>query len=312
MALSRKKHLDLEDFPTSPGGPEIDDDIQRLRSEIETYPLLAVKEERALFLRLEGELSPKTREELLNKISCHNLRLVWKIARRFQATRWIGSLSFLDLVAEGSIGLRRAAEKFTLKRGCKFSTYATWWIKQAIGRAIQNQAQTIRLPVHQHAPLGKFWQTARELWVSLGREPTIEEVAEKMSISKQKAQELWQTTVVATPCSLDAPKHPRDVHALGELLREEGIPPDEEALRTVCQEDVRQALKWLEKEPGGKRLCFVLVKRFGIGNEGVGCDLRAIGRDLGISGEMVRQLEKRGLNFFRNNPMAKAKLGDWL
>ncbi len=245
--------------------------------EIGQYPLLTKEEEVDLAKRIEdGDREAK------DKMVTSNLRLVVSIAKRYQ-----GQLPLVDLIQEGILGLIRAVEKFDWRRGFKFSTYATWWIRQAVGRAIQTQARIIRIPVHQAEREWKVWRTERDLASKLGRPPTDEEIARGAGISLRQLEELRSSARVVA--SLDEPVTSESDTALGELRAREAPEFEEQIHLSLREEGVRKALTSLpEKERE------VITLRFGI-DSGDPMTLQEVGQRLGLSRERVRQIEAEAL-----------------
>jgi RNA polymerase primary sigma factor len=240
------------------------------------YPLLTASEEVALAKRIErGDAAAK--ERMINS----NLRLVISIAKRYQG----GDLPLLDLVQEGVIGLNRAAEKFDWRRGYKFSTYATWWIRQACQRALSGQSATIRIPTHVNERLAKIRRAGRKLETELGREPTREELAKASGLPLRHVEDALDAAIA--PVSLNQPVGSEDEGELGDLFGDENAgDPAEEATASVRRQEVRRALASL---PERERR--VIELRFGF--DGEPASLEAIGRELGVSRERVRQLEEQ-------------------
>ena len=264
--------------PRAEGGPAPAgaDSVGQFLHEIGRYPLLTKEEEVELAQRVEaGDTSAKDR------MVTSNLRLVVSIAKRYQ-----GQMPLGDLVQEGIIGLMRAVDKFDWRRGFKFSTYATWWIRQAIGRAIQTQSRTIRIPVHLAEREWKAWAAERSLTAELGRDPTDEEVAEAARITVPELERLRQTARIVA--SLDQPVEEGGETELGELAAWEGPDLEDQVHSAIEEESVRKALDHLceaERE--------VIRLRYGLDGEPV--TLREVGKMLGVSHERVRQLESSAL-----------------
>ena len=254
------------------------DALQLFLNEIRRYPLLTAADEVELAKRIEqGDLEAK--ERMINS----NLRLVVSIAKKYQGQE----LSLLDLIQEGIVGLIRAAEKFDWRKGYKFSTYATFWIRQAIQRGLANKARTIRMPVHIGQRERKIARAERELSTQLGRDPTDEEIAEAAELPLEQIAEVRDAARTVT--SLDRPVGEEGETALGELLESGEVSPHEEVAVSLAEETLRRTVDELP-EPERK----VIKLRYGVG----GVDpkpLRETGRQLGLSAERVRQLESKAL-----------------
>ena len=252
--------------------------------EVRRWPLLSREEEIELAKRIErGDLEAK--ERLVNS----NLRLVISNARRYQGH----DVPLLDLIQEGILGLIRAAEKFDWRKGYKFSTYATFWIRQAIQRALDNRARTIRIPVHLGQRERKIGRAERELAVALGREPTDEEIAQAADLTVQEIQEMREATRVVS--SLDRPVGEDDGTSLGSLLASEGRTPEEEVNIILREDALRRAL---ERLPERERE--VVKLRYGVGGDNP-TPLGETGRRLGISQDAVRRLERKALSELAEN-----------
>jgi RNA polymerase primary sigma factor len=263
-------------YSNSELGASTADTLGLFLKEIGRYPLLTKQEEIELAKRIEaGD------KEAKDRMVTSNLRLVVSIAKRYQ-----GQLPLLDLIQEGVLGLIRAAEKFDWRRGFKFSTYATWWIRQAVGRAIQTQSRTIRIPVHQAEREWKVAQVERELNARLGRSPSDEEVAEAAGISDRQLQELRSAARIVA--SLDQPVEGDSDTPLGDLTAREAPGFEEEVHLSLQEESVRNAVARLPE-----RQQEVIKLRYGL--EGDPVTLREIGSRLGMSHERVRQLEAEAL-----------------
>jgi RNA polymerase primary sigma factor len=254
------------------------DALQLFLNEIRRYPLLTAEEEVELAKRIEaGDLDAK--ERMINS----NLRLVVSIAKKYQGQE----LSLLDLIQEGIFGLIRAAEKFDWRKGYKFSTYATFWVRQAIQRGLANKARTIRIPVHIGQRERKIARAERELAATLGRDPTDEEIARAAELPLEQVEEVREAARTVT--SLDRPVGEEGETALGELLESEEATPDEEVSVSLAKETLRRTIQALP-EPERK----VIRLRYGI-NGSEPKPLRETGRELGLSAERVRQLESKAL-----------------
>jgi RNA polymerase primary sigma factor len=252
--------------------------------EVRRWPLLSREEEIELAKRTErGDLEAK--ERLVNS----NLRLVISNARRYQGH----DVPLLDLIQEGILGLIRAAEKFDWRKGYKFSTYATFWIRQAIQRALDNRSRTIRIPVHLGQRERKIGRAERELAVALGREPTDEEIAQAADLTVQEIQEMREATRVVA--SLDRPVGEDDGTSLGSLLASEGRTPEEEVDIILREDALRRAL---ERLPERERE--VVKLRYGVGGDNP-TPLGETGRRLGISQDAVRRLERKALSELAEN-----------
>jgi len=254
------------------------DALQLFLNEIRRYPLLTAAEEIELAKRIEqGDLEAK--ERMINS----NLRLVVSIAKKYQGQE----LSLLDLIQEGIFGLIRAAEKFDWRKGYKFSTYATFWIRQAIQRGLANKARTIRIPVHIGQRERKIVRAERELQARLGREPSDAEVAKAAELPLEQVEEVREAARAVT--SLDRPVGEEGETALGDLLESGGPPPDEEVQVSLAEETLRRTIDSLPEQERS-----VIWLRYGMGGQDPQ-PLRETGRRLGLSAERVRQLESKAL-----------------
>jgi RNA polymerase primary sigma factor len=255
------------------------DALQLFLNEAGRWPLLTAEEEVELAKRIErGDKEAK--ERMINS----NLRLVVSIAKRYQGH----GLSLLDLIQEGIIGLIRAVEKFDWRRGFKFSTYATWWIRQAVQRGVANKSRTIRIPVHIAEREQRMARAERELATSLGRAPTDEEIARRARLPLKQLREVRQAARAVT--SLDRPIGDENEGALGDLFASEQSPPEEEIGVSLEQDVLRRAVAQL---PERERA--VLKLRYGLNGDRDPASLEAIGRELGITRERVRQIEANAL-----------------
>jgi RNA polymerase primary sigma factor len=256
------------------------DALQLFLNEMARYPLLTADQEVELAKRIErGDKAAK--DQMVNS----NLRLVVSIAKKYQGH----GLSLLDLIQEGIIGLIRAVEKFDWRRGYKFSTYATWWIRQAVQRGVANKARTIRMPVHIVDRERKIARAERELHVKLGRGPTLEEIAKAAKLPLKQVREVQDAARAVT--SLDRPVGAEGDAALGDLVAGEEAPPEEELEISLRQEALRRAVAEL---PDRER--DVLKMRFGLNGDPDPQSLEAIGRALGLTRERVRQIETEALS----------------
>ena len=255
------------------------DSLQRFFAQAGRYPLLTATEEVELAKRIErGDMEAK--ERMINS----NLRLVVSIAKKYQGH----GLSLLDLIQEGIIGLIRAVEKFDWRRGFKFSTYATWWIRQAVQRGVANKARTIRIPVHIADREQRIARAERALAPKLGRQPTEEEVAKQAKLPLKQVREVREAARAIT--SLDRPVGSENEASLGELFAAEQAPPEEEVTVSLEQDVLRRAVAQL---PDRERE--VVKRRYGLNGDRDPASLEAIGRELGLTRERVRQIEARAL-----------------
>jgi RNA polymerase primary sigma factor len=255
------------------------DALQLFLNEAGRWPLLTKEEEVELAKRIErGDVQAK--ERMINS----NLRLVVSIAKRYQGH----GLSLLDLIQEGIIGLIRAVEKFDWRRGFKFSTYATWWIRQAVQRGVANKSRTIRIPVHIADREQRIARAERELAPSLGRQPTEEELAERAKLPLKQVQEVRQIARAVT--SLDRPLGTENESAMGDLIAGAGAHPEEEVTVSLEQDVLRRAVAQL---PDRERE--VVKRRYGLNGDRDPASLDAIGRELGLTRERVRQIEATAL-----------------
>ncbi len=278
-----------------PEGVALDDPVRMYLKEIGRVPLLTAEEEVELAKRMEmGDREAKQR--LIES----NLRLVVSIAKRYVGR----GMAFLDLIQEGNMGLIKAVEKFDYRKGYKLSTYATWWIRQAITRAIADQARTIRIPVHMVETINKLVRTSRELVQELGREPTAEEIAEKMGITPEKVREIQK--IAQEPVSLETPIGEEEDSHLGDFIEDvDALAPDEAASYLLLREQIEEVLSGLND-----REQRVLRLRFGL-DDGRPRTLEEVGREFGVTRERIRQIEAKALRKLRN-PQRSKKLKDYL
>lgn len=272
-----------------------DDPVRMYFKEIGKVPLLTSDEERELAIRIEqGD------EEAKNKLCESNLRLVVSIARRYLNR----GLSFLDLIQEGNLGLIKAVEKFDYTKGYKFSTYATWWIRQAITRSIADQARTIRIPVHMVETINKLIRISRQLLQEYGREPTSEEIAKEMGITVEKVREIKK--ISQDPVSLETPIGEEEDSHLGDFIPDEDIPsPVDTAAYSMLQKQLREVLETLSE-----REKKVLILRFGL-DDGRPRTLEEVGKEFSVTRERIRQIESKALRKLRH-PSRSKKLKDYL
>ncbi len=286
-----EKELDL----SLPEGINIDDPVRMYLKEIGKVPLLSADEEIDLAQRMEDgdEIAKK-------KLAEANLRLVVSIAKRYVGR----GMLFLDLIQEGNLGLIKAVEKFDYRKGYKFSTYATWWIRQAITRAIADQARTIRIPVHMVETINKLIRISRQLLQELGREPSAEELAVEMQMPVEKVREIMK--IAQEPVSLETPIGEEEDSHLGDFIPDDDIPaPAEAAAFTLLKEQLIEVLDTLtDREEKVLRL------RFGL-DDGKARTLEEVGKEFNVTRERIRQIEAKALRKLRH-PSRSKKLKDYL
>ena len=290
---SSKKKEEL-DFGL-PDGISLDDPVRMYLKEIGKVPLLTADEEVELAQRMEaGD------DEAKKKLAEANLRLVVSIAKRYVGR----GMLFLDLIQEGNLGLIKAVEKFDYRKGYKFSTYATWWIRQAITRAIADQARTIRIPVHMVETINKLMRVSRQLLQDLGREPQPEEIAEEMDMPVAKVREIMK--ISQEPVSLETPIGEEEDSHLGDFIPDEDVPvPADAAAFTLLKEQLIEVLATLtEREQKVLRL------RFGL-DDGRARTLEEVGKEFSVTRERIRQIEAKALRKLRH-PSRSKKLKDYL
>ena len=297
--------LDVDDEPTEeelenielavPDGVSIEDPVRMYLKEIGKVPLLTAEEEKNLAVRMEnGDMDAKKR------LAEANLRLVVSIAKRYVGR----GMLFLDLIQEGNLGLIKAVEKFDYRKGYKFSTYATWWIRQAITRAIADQARTIRIPVHMVETINKLIRVQRQLLQEKGREPYPEEIAEKMNLPVERVREIQK--ISQEPVSLETPIGEEEDSHLGDFIQDDNVPvPAEAAAFTLLKEQLVEVLGTLtEREQKVLRL------RFGL-DDGRARTLEEVGKEFNVTRERIRQIEAKALRKLRH-PSRSRKLKDYL
>ncbi len=285
---------DMEKMLTQEG-LSIDDPVRMYLKEIGQYPLLTTERELELAQKM-SEGSKAAKDELVTA----NLRLVVSIAKRYVSK----GMFFLDLIQEGNLGLMKAVDKFDYTKGYKFSTYATWWIRQAITRAIADQARTIRIPVHMVETIHKVSKTQRQLLQDLGREPSAEEIAEELNMSPDKVREIMK--IAQDPVSLETPIGEEEDSHLGDFIPDDDSPaPADAAFNTMLREQLNEVLNTLTP-----REAQVLRLRFGL-EDGRTRTLEEVGRVFNITRERIRQIEAKALRKLRH-PSRSKRLKDYL
>ncbi|TJX68727.1 RNA polymerase sigma factor RpoD [Soehngenia saccharolytica] len=286
---------DLKGDISIPKGVSVDDPVRMYLKEIGKIPLLTTEEEIELAKRMEnGD------EEAKRKLAEANLRLVVSIAKKYVGR----GMLFLDLIQEGNLGLMKAVEKFEYKKGFKFSTYATWWIRQAITRAIADQARTIRIPVHMVETINKLVRIQRQLVMELGRDPTPEEIAAEMEMDVDKVREIMK--IAQEPVSLETPIGEEEDSHLGDFIPDEEIlAPADAATFTMLKEQLMEVLDSLT--PREQK---VLKLRFGL-EDGRARTLEEVGKEFDVTRERIRQIEAKALRKLRH-PSRSKKLKDFL
>ena len=294
--LKEVENLKLDEITdTSYEGINVDDPVRMYLREIGRIPLLTYEQELDLAKRiLEDD------EEAKQKLAESNLRLVVSIAKKYVGR----GMLFLDLIQEGNMGLIKAVEKFDYTKGFKFSTYATWWIRQAITRAIADQARTIRIPVHMVETINKLIRTSRHLLQQLGREPSVEEIAEEMEIPVEKVMEIQK--IAQDPVSLETPIGEEDDSHLGDFIQDDDSPaPHDSAAYTLLKEQLEEVMNTLTP-----REAKVLKLRFGL-EDGKARTLEEVGRQFQVTRERIRQIEAKALRKLRH-PSRSKKLRDYM
>ena len=281
-----------------PDGVSSDDPVRLYLKEIGKYPLLTTEEEIALAKQI-AEGTPEEQATAKKKLSEANLRLVVSIAKRYVGR----GMQFLDLIQEGNLGLIKAAEKFDYTKGYKFSTYATWWVRQAITRAIADQARTIRIPVHMVETINKLIRVNRQLAQELGRDPTPAEIAKEMGISESKVREIIK--IAQEPVSLETPIGEEEDSHLGDFIEDENAPaPAEVASNAMMREQLQEVLHTLT--PREEK---VIRLRFGL-EDGQAHTLEEVGKEFNVTRERIRQIEAKALRKIRH-PGRSKKLRDY-
>jgi len=297
--LSDEDEVDIENIDLSvPDGISLEDPVRMYLKEIGKVPLLTADEEIELAQLMEKG-GPEG-EEAKKKLAEANLRLVVSIAKRYVGR----GMLFLDLIQEGNLGLIKAVEKFDYNKGFKFSTYATWWIRQAITRAIADQARTIRIPVHMVETINKLIRVSRQLLQELGREPTPEEIAAEMNMPVERVREIQK--ISQEPVSLETPIGEEEDSHLGDFIQDDNVPvPAEAAAFTLLKEQLVEVLGTLtEREQKVLRL------RFGL-DDGRARTLEEVGKEFNVTRERIRQIEAKALRKLRH-PSRSRKLKDFL
>ena len=281
-----------------PDGVSSDDPVRLYLKEIGKYPLLTTEEEIALAKQI-AEGTPEEQAAAKKKLSEANLRLVVSIAKRYVGR----GMQFLDLIQEGNLGLIKAAEKFDYTKGYKFSTYATWWVRQAITRAIADQTRTIRIPVHMVETINKLIRVNRQLAQELGRDPTPAEIAKEMGISESKVREIIK--IAQEPVSLETPIGEEEDSHLGDFIEDENAPaPAEVASNAMMREQLQEVLHTLT--PREEK---VIRLRFGL-EDGQAHTLEEVGKEFNVTRERIRQIEAKALRKIRH-PGRSKKLRDY-
>jgi RNA polymerase primary sigma factor len=295
-----------------PAGLSLDDPVRMYLKEIGRVPLLTMDEEKQLAMAIEaGDLERQKNGQAQSRIIEHgdeakrklteaNLRLVVSIAKKYVGR----GMLFLDLIQEGNLGLIRAVEKFDYRKGYKFSTYATWWIRQAITRALADQARTIRIPVHMVETINRLIKISRQLLQELGRDPTVEEIAHEMGLTPEKVREVIK--ISQEPISLETPIGEEEDSHLGDFIEDqEAIAPAEAASVMLLKEKMADVLKNLTD-----RERKVLVLRFGL-EDGHQRTLEEVGQEFGVTRERIRQIEAKALRKLRHPSRGKALKDYW-
>ena len=296
LDVDDEDEIEVEKIDLSvPDGVSIEDPVRMYLKEIGKVPLLSAEEEIELAKRMaDGD------EEAKKRLAEANLRLVVSIAKRYVGR----GMLFLDLIQEGNLGLIKAVEKFDYQKGFKFSTYATWWIRQAITRAIADQARTIRIPVHMVETINKLIRVSRQLLQELGREPTPEEIAAELDMPVDRVREILK--ISQEPVSLETPIGEEEDSHLGDFIQDDNVPvPAEAAAQTLLKEQLDEVLSTLtEREQKVLRL------RFGM-SDGRARTLEEVGKEFDVTRERIRQIEAKALRKLRH-PSRSRKLRDYL
>ena len=296
ILLDDEEEVEVEKIDLSvPDGVSIEDPVRMYLKEIGKVPLLSAEEEIELAKRMElGD------QEAKKRLAEANLRLVVSIAKRYVGR----GMLFLDLIQEGNLGLIKAVEKFYYRKGYKFSTYATWWIRQAITRAIADQARTIRIPVHMVETINKLIRVSRQFLQEFGREPTPEDIAQEMDMPVERVREILK--ISQEPVSLETPIGEEEDSHLGDFIQDDNVPvPADAAAFTLLKEQLEEVLGTLtEREQK------VLTLRFGL-EDGRARTLEEVGKEFNVTRERIRQIEAKALRKLRH-PSRSRKLKDYL
>lgn len=294
--MDKEETFDMENLDLSiPEGISVEDPVRMYLKEIGKIPLLSTEQEIELAKRME--LGDQEAKKILAE---SNLRLVVSIAKRYVGR----NMQFLDLIQEGNLGLIKAVEKFDYRKGYKFSTYATWWVRQAITRAIADQGRTIRIPVHMVETINRLVRTSRQLLQELGREPSVEEIAKRMDLPEERVREIMK--IAQEPVSLETPVGEEEDSHLGDFIQDDQmlIPADAAAF-TLLHEQLMEVLDTLSE-----REQKVLKLRFGL-EDGRPRTLEEVGKEFNVTRERIRQIEAKAIRKLRH-PSRSKKLKDYL
>ncbi|HEY1726994.1 MAG TPA: RNA polymerase sigma factor RpoD [Candidatus Baltobacteraceae bacterium] len=309
---TKEEKREAEEDDSLPAGLSLDDPVRMYLKEIGRVPLLSMEDEKRLAMAIErGELEAAKNgsadsvilhegEQAKRQLTEANLRLVVSIAKKYVGR----GMLFLDLIQEGNLGLIRAVEKFDYRKGYKFSTYATWWIRQAITRALADQARTIRIPVHMVETINRLIKISRQLLQELGRDPSVEEIATEMGLTPEKVREVIK--ISQEPISLETPIGEEEDSHLGDFIEDqEAVAPAEAASVMLLKEKMADVLKNLTE-----RERKVLVLRFGL-EDGHQRTLEEVGQEFGVTRERIRQIEAKALRKLRHPSRGKALKDYW-
>ena len=309
---AKEEKREQEDDDALPAGLSLDDPVRMYLKEIGRVPLLSMEDEKTLAMAIErGEMEVakngasdsqiiQAGEAAKRQLTEANLRLVVSIAKKYVGR----GMLFLDLIQEGNLGLIRAVEKFDYRKGYKFSTYATWWIRQAITRALADQARTIRIPVHMVETINRLIKISRQLLQELGRDPSVEEIAAEMGLTPEKVREVIK--ISQEPISLETPIGEEEDSHLGDFIEDqEAVAPAEAASVMLLKEKMADVLKNLTE-----RERKVLVLRFGL-EDGHQRTLEEVGQEFGVTRERIRQIEAKALRKLRHPSRGKALKDYW-